>query len=87
MANGADATRRTDRGTTDHGSQQAFSEAQRIWLLERDLDDSDQAFHEFRTDVNSKLNGVTLRMNWLVGIAFLLLVSVVSVLVTVIASR
>ncbi len=87
MVNGADSTHRTGRGEEGRGRPAAFSESQRIWLLERDLDENDKEFEEFRKEITAKLGGISARMSWLVGIAFLILVSITSVLVTVIASR
>lgn len=91
MPNGADAQRRTDRGRGPHGQVAAFTDEQRIWLLERDLDDHDDAFEQFRREVRTEMTSmrhmVSTRLNWLVGLGFSLLIAVISVLVTVQASR
>jgi hypothetical protein len=88
MANGADASHRVDRGrTTQPGVGAPFSEEQRIWLLERDLDVQDKDMEEIRLEMKTLRKTVTTRLNWLVGLGFAMLMSVVSVLVTVIASQ
>ena len=92
MPNGTDATHRTDRGRPPAvGAEPTFTEAQRLWLLERDLDDQDRELEQFRTEVRTELKAirrlVSTRLNMLVGIGFTLLVAVVSVLITVLASQ
>lgn len=91
MPNGADAQRRTDRGIGPGGQPAPFTDEQRIWLLERDLDEHDEEFTKFRLEVRTEMKTmrtmVATRLNWLVGLGFGLLVSVISVLVTVLASR
>lgn len=82
---------RIDRGVPHSmGGEPEFSQDQRIWLLERDLDESERELTHFRTEVRGELEAirrlVTSRLNWIVGIGFSLLVAIVAVLVTVIAS-
>lgn len=80
---------RIDRGFAG-GGEEAFSDRQRIFLLERDLDDSDRQLGEFRTEVKAELAAmrklVTSRLNWLVGLGFSLLIAVIVVLVTAVLS-
>lgn len=91
MANGAD-TNRTDRGRSRSATgEPTFSEQQRVWLLERDLDEQDHQARLFREEVRKDFEEmksiVSRRLNWLTGVGFSLLVSVLGVLVAVIASR
>ncbi len=76
---------RVDRGFAA-GGEPPFDQGQRIWLLERDLDDYDQEFKELREEVVAMRRLVTTRLNTIIALAFSLLISVVAVLVTVIAS-
>lgn len=92
--------RRTDRGLpTLPSGEPSFSEAQRIWLLERDLDGVDDRFDEMRVEfrdmreeqthqheklrdeVGKKIDAVNLKLWWLVGIGFTLLLTVIGVLI------
>ena len=81
---------RVDRGLKTPGGAPLFTEAQRIFLLEHDLDAAERDEAEFREEMRSEMAAirtlVTSRLNWIVGIAFSLLVAVVTVLVTVIAN-
>jgi hypothetical protein len=81
---------RVDRGFTG-GGEEAFSDRQRIFLLERDLDESDRQLGEFRKEVKVEMASmrklVTTRLNYVVGLGFSLLVAVIAVLVTVVASK
>lgn len=46
--------RRTDRGLPAVPSgEPAFSESQRLWLLERDLDNHDDRFDEFKMELRA----------------------------------
>lgn len=80
---------RVDRGFS-RGGEPPFTPDQRIYLLERDMDDADVSDAAFRKEVRDELIAirrlVTNRLNMIVGIGFTLLVAVVSVLVTVIAN-
>lgn len=92
MPNGADAPRRIDRGRKVPGSTDPlFNEAQRIFLLERDFDDWEIEDAAFKAEVKAELAAirrlVSNRLNTLVGIGFSLLVAVIAVLVTVVASN
>jgi len=81
---------RVDRGFS-RGGEPPFTEAQRIWLLERDFDQSDQQLAEFRVEVRGELEAirklVSTRLNVLAGVGFTLLVSVIGVLVAVLAGQ
>lgn len=79
-------TSRTDRGFQT-GGEPAFSESQRIFLLERDLDEIERVHAELRDEIKAIRRMVAQRLNVLVGIGFSLLLSIVAVLVTVIANR
>lgn len=92
MPNGSDAHRRTDRGLpVGARGEPSFSEDQRIWLLERDLDETDRQFDRFRNEVREQFEEiktmVSRRLWWLTGIGFSLLISVLGVLVAVVASQ
>jgi hypothetical protein len=76
---------RIDRGFSG-GGEPPFSVDQRVFLLERDMDDTDRRFEEVKDELAAMRRLVTNRLNWIVGLGFSLLVSVVAVLVTVIAS-
>lgn len=84
-------TRRTDRGIPSAAGVDVFTEAQRIWLLEKDLDDSESTLETFRKEVKAELKAirdlVTKRLNWVVGLGFSLMIAIISVLVTVVASK
>lgn len=69
------------------GGEDPFSVGQRIYLLERDLDENDVHLDEIREEMKAIRKMVTNRLNVLVGIGFSLLLSVVAVLITVIASQ
>ncbi len=69
---------RVDRGYGGDGTA-PFSVDQRVFLLERDMD-------EFTNEMEAMRKLVSNRLNWIVGLGFSLLISVVAVLVTVIAN-
>jgi hypothetical protein len=78
-------TGRTDRGFSTGGTT-PFSEAQRIYLLERDFDTSEAEDERWRAEVKAELRDikrlVSVRLNTLVGLGFSLLIAVIAVLVT-----
>jgi hypothetical protein len=82
---GADMAGRIDRGTTA-GGDPPFSQAQRIYLLERDFDMSEIEDEKWKAEVKTELRDikrlVSVRLNTLVGIGFSLLIAVIAVLVT-----
>lgn len=81
---------RVDRGFATGGST-PFTEGQRIYLLERDFDVSETEDEKWKAEVKAELADmkhlVSTRLNTLVGIGFSLLIAVVAVLVTVVASN
>ncbi len=79
-------TGRVDRGFQG-GGEAPFSIDQRVFLLERDMDENDGHIADVRAEVVALRKLITTRLNVLVGIGFSLLIAVVSVLVTVIASQ
>lgn len=92
MPNGTDESKRIDRSKQDPVTGAPyFNEGQRIWLLERDFDKRDIDDEEWKRQVKEELGEirrlVSSRLNWIVGLGFSLLIAVVAVLVTVVASK
>ena len=92
MPNGTDEPKRVTRGRVQPSTgEPLFSETQRIWLLERDFDDREIDDARFKKEVKAELEQirrlVSNRLNWIVGLGFSLLIAVVAVLVTVVASN
>lgn len=71
MSSGSDARRRTDRGAE-------FSEAQRIWLLERDFDEREVVIDERLRKMENTLRRISAAciaiLTFLVGSLILLVV-------------
>lgn len=82
---------RTARGELDEHGRPRFSQEQRLWLLERDLDAGDESDAAFRKEVRTEMRAmrtlVTSRLNWIVGLGFSLLIAVVVALVTAVIAQ
>lgn len=82
---------RTARGERDPSTNSPrFTDAQRLWLLERDFDVREDEDETFRSEVRNELIAirrlVTSRLNWIVGLFIGLLIAVVVALITAIIS-
>lgn len=98
---GGGPQRRTDRGSQDPTGNPRFTDEQRLWLLERDMDVQESELGAFRGEVRRELQAlrssfeaeaaavrrlVTSRLNWIVGLGFTLLISVVVALITAVVA-
>lgn len=73
MTNGADAKRRTDRAG-------AFDDAQRIWLLEQDMD-------QLVERIDRRLSRIEQRQWWVLATFVGMIITFASVLLSIIGTR